>query len=60
MPDPLTSKGRASAPKAEDVSYVRHVVMFEAVCTCGWKQTHSLKTNAEFDAEEHRQNGRHR
>lgn len=47
------------APRAEDQTYTRHVVMFEAVCTCGWKQLHSLASNALLDAQE-QANGRHR
>lgn len=48
------------APRAEDQTYTRHVVMFEAICTCGWKQLHSLASNALLDAQEHQANGRHR
>lgn len=45
---------------AEEVTYVRPIVMFEAICTCGWRQLHTSTTNANHDATEHHENGRHR
>lgn len=54
MPDRATNDP-ASAPATFDVTYVMPIVMYEAWCSCGWRQLHETSASAEADADEHKQ-----